>query len=193
MPNSTLSSYVGPSGNDGYSGFSGFSGKSGFSGLNISGFSGFSGVQAQSGYSGYSAYSGRSGYSGTLPAGTVIAITGMWTEVSGSRTAGGPTYMRTYSLAANSYSFIRVRATGSIQGPANGQGIGTITIIGVGATSPATNFRMDATGTGDRFITPWAIEYAAAQKGAATINIVVRSSTGTLTYNCDSTVVEGIV
>lgn len=180
-------------GTSGYSGYSGIEGASGYSG--ISGYSGEQGISGYSGIgtSGYSGISGRSGYSGTLPAGTVIAITGMWTEVSGTRAAGGSTNMRTYALAANSYSFVRVRATGSIQGPTNAQGIGTITITGVGSTSPAISVRMDATGTNDVFIYPWAIEYAAAQTGAATINVVVTSTAGTLTYKCESTVVEGII
>lgn len=194
MAVSAFTSRAGQQGQSGFSGYSGSgtSGYSGYSGTGISGYSGYSGTSGSggsNGTSGFSGYSGTSG-SGATPAGTVVSVSASYQTLTSVATA----VLRSIKLPANTYSFVRARATGYMMTAPNARSIATFTISGIGTSlSPSVRTRNDATGTGDLVNIPWAIEYQDVQTASRSVvvnwNELVGSSTAVLT----SFVVEGIL
>lgn len=130
---------------------------------------------------------------GVLPLGTVISIYENDVLVTGDRTGTGVDVIRSYSLAANTYSKIRVRAGGNLATDGNTLLNCTIHVNGVGANSDVVNYRIDATGAGDIHDPGWSIEYSAVQTASSTINIVLTWVAGIVHWRCTWFVIEGII
>ena len=122
------------------------------------------------------------------PAGTVILLSADETVVSGITN----TTVKSYTLAANSYSSILIETECGFRSNANSNGIVTFNIIVGGVTKRSHNLEFDATGTGDQFEAGRSLKYSEPITGGATIEITTTGRANG-TWEVDSLRVYGIV
>jgi hypothetical protein len=108
--------------------------------------------------------------------------------------------MKTYTLPANTYSKVRVRANGFVFGPFSNIVLEGYVEILVGTNSPyiytsyPISFRVPATGTGDYFYLPYSIEYSFTQTSSTLITLRIWNILTNTQFNwyVSNFVVEGI-
>lgn len=125
----------------------------------------------------------------SAPTGTVILLSASENIVSGTANNAS---VKTYTLAANTYSSILIETEVGFRSNANANGIVTFNIVVGGVTKRTHNIEFDATGTGDQFESGRSLKYSEAITAGATITI---TTTGVAngTWEVDSLRVYGIV
>jgi hypothetical protein len=122
------------------------------------------------------------------PAGTMILIDANETTQSGTTN----TTVKSYTLAANTYSSILIETECGFRSNINTNGIVTFNIVVGGVTKRTHSLEFDATGAGDQFESGRSLKYSEAITGGATITV---TTTGTAngTWEVDSLRVYGMI
>lgn len=108
--------------------------------------------------------------------------------------AGDYSDIKSYSLASNLYSLIRVRVCGDVFGIYSNVTLdGQIEIIIGSTASYPIQFRIPATGAGDYFRIPFAVEFSNIEQSNTTIIVRIWSNVGTFDWRCLHFCVEGII
>jgi hypothetical protein len=122
------------------------------------------------------------------PAGTMILLSAAENILTGTTN----TTVRSYVLAANTYSSIVIETEVGFRSNANTNGIVTFNIVVGGVVKRTHNIEFDATGAGDQFESGRTLKFSEPITAGATISI---TTTGIAngTYEVDSLRVYGIV
>ena len=123
-----------------------------------------------------------------MPAGTVISLYEDQVEDTGTNN----TTVKSYTLAANSYSTIIIETETEFRNNANTNGIVTFNIVVGGVNKRAHNIEADATGAGDQMTMSRILKYSEAITSGATIEITTSGVTGG-TWTIDSLRVYGVL
>lgn len=166
---------TGPTGVTGSQGIQGITGPAGANGVagptgpdGATGPQGIQGVTGPQGLTGSQGPTGSTGAAASLPSGTIILLDAQETEVTGTTTT---TIVKTYTVPANTYTFIMAESECGFISAANASGNVRFELLYGGVIKRNAAIEFDATGAGDQHAAGFTLKYTEAFTGGGVIRV----------------------